>query len=132
EIKHPGIEAVVTNDEETGITGALELDGSLISGNILINLDTEEDDEMDIACAGGVDITGEAEYDEEETPADSLAYMITVKGLQGGHSGMDIHKGLGNANKIMNRLLYNGFEDFGLQIAEIKGGSLRNAIPRES
>lgn len=132
EIKHPAIEALFTIDEETGMTGAMELDGSLISGKILLNLDTEEDDEIDIGCAGGVDITAEAEYDEEETPADSLAYTITVKGLLGGHSGMDIHKGLGNANKIMNRLLYNGFEDFGLQIAEIKGGSLRNAIPRES
>lgn len=132
DIKHPAIEALFTIDEETGMTGAMELDGSLISGQILLNLDTEEDDEIDIGCAGGIDITAEAEYDEEDTPADSLAYTITVKGLQGGHSGMDIHKGLGNANKIMNRLLYNGFEDFGLQIAEIKGGSLRNAIPRES
>ncbi len=132
EMQHPAIEALFTIDEETGMTGAMELDGSLITGDILLNLDTEEDDEIDIGCAGGVDITAEAEYDQEDTPADSLAYVITVKGLKGGHSGMDIHKGLGNANKIMNRLMYNGFEDFGLQIAEINGGSLRNAIPRES
>ena len=131
-MQHPAIEALFTIDEETGMTGAMELDGSLISGDILLNLDTEEDDEIDIGCAGGVDITAEAEYDEEDTPEGSLAYKITVKGLKGGHSGMDIHKGLGNANKIMNRLLYNGYEDFGLQISEIQGGSLRNAIPRES
>lgn len=131
-MQHPSIEALFTIDEETGMTGAMELDGSLISGDILLNLDTEEDDEIDIGCAGGVDITAEAEYDEEDTPEGSLAYKITVKGLKGGHSGMDIHKGLGNANKIMNRLLYNGYEDFGLQISEIQGGSLRNAIPRES
>ncbi|MBD3724736.1 MAG: M20/M25/M40 family metallo-hydrolase, partial [Flavobacteriaceae bacterium] len=92
----------------------------------------EEDDEIDIGCAGGVDVTAVAEYDEEDAPADSVGYRITVKGLNGGHSGMQIHEGLGNANKIMNRLLYNGYEDFGLQISKINGGSLRNAIPRES
>ncbi|HLV46538.1 MAG TPA: hypothetical protein VKY32_05805, partial [Flavobacterium sp.] len=81
DIKHPAIEALFTIDEETGMTGAMELDGSLISGQILLNLDTEEDDEIDIGCAGGIDITAEAEYDEEDTPADSLAYTITVKGL---------------------------------------------------
>jgi dipeptidase D len=95
-------------------------------------MDTEEDDEIDIGCAGGIDITAERKYDEEETPENSVGYQITVKGLNGGHSGMDIIKGLGNANKIMNRLLFDGFENFGLQIAEISGGSLRNAIPRES
>jgi dipeptidase D len=108
------------------------LKGGLLEGEILLNLDTEEDDEIDIGCAGGVDVTAVAEYDEEDTPADAVGYTITVKGLNGGHSGMDIDKGLGNANKIMNRLLFNGFEDFGLQISTINGGSLRNAIPRES
>ena len=81
---------------------------------------------------GGIDVTATRSYNEEETPEGSVGYMITVKGLNGGHSGMDIHKGLGNANKIMNRLLFDGFENFGLQISEIAGGSLRNAIPRES
>jgi dipeptidase D len=131
-IPHPAIEALFTIDEETGMTGAMGLKGGLLQGEILLNLDTEEDDEIDIGCAGGVDVTAVAEYDEEETPADSVGYTITVKGLNGGHSGMDIDKGLGNANKIMNRLLFNGFEDFGLQISTINGGSLRNAIPRES
>ena len=131
-IKHPAIEALFTIDEETGMTGAMGLQGGMLEGEILLNLDTEEDDEIDIGCAGGVDVTATAEYDEEETPENAVGYTITVKGLNGGHSGMDIHKGLGNANKIMNRLLFDGFDDFGLQIASIKGGSLRNAIPRES
>ena len=131
-IKHPAIEALFTIDEETGMTGALNLKGGVLHGEILLNMDTEEDDEIDIGCAGGIDVTATRGYAEEETPEGSVGYTITVKGLQGGHSGMDIHKGLGNANKIMNRLLFDGFENFGLQIAEISGGSLRNAIPRES
>lgn len=132
EIKHPAIEALFTIDEETGMTGALNLKGGILKGEILLNLDTEEDDEIDIGCAGGIDVTATRDYQEEETPEGSVGYTITVKGLNGGHSGMDIHKGLGNANKIMNRLLFDAFENFGLQIAEINGGSLRNAIPRES
>jgi dipeptidase D len=132
EIAHPAIEALFTIDEETGMTGALNLKGGILEGQILLNLDTEEDDEIDIGCAGGIDVTATRSYNEEETPEGSEGYMITVKGLNGGHSGMDIHKGFGNANKIMNRLLSDGFENFGLQVAEINGGSLRNAIPRES
>ena len=132
DIPHPAIEALFTIDEETGMTGALNLKGGILQGQILLNLDTEEDDEIDIGCAGGIDVTATAEYDEEATPEGSVGYTITVKGLNGGHSGMDIHKGLGNANKIMNRLLFDGFDNFGLQIASIQGGSLRNAIPRES
>jgi dipeptidase D len=132
DIPHPAIEALFTIDEETGMTGAMGLQGGMLDGEILLNLDTEEDDEIDIGCAGGVDVTATRTYKEEETPEGSVGYTITVKGLKGGHSGMDIHKGLGNANKIMNRLLFDGFENFGLQIAEISGGSLRNAIPRES
>ena len=131
-IAHPAIEALFTIDEETGMTGALNLKGGILQGEILLNLDTEEDDEIDIGCAGGIDVTAQAEFDEEDTPDGSVGYKITVKGLNGGHSGMDIHKGLGNANKIMNRLLFDGFDNFGLQIASIHGGSLRNAIPRES
>ncbi len=132
DIEHPAIEALFTIDEETGMTGAKGLVGGLLQGEILLNLDTEEDDEIDIGCAGGIDITALAEYDQEPTPEGSVGYRITVKGLNGGHSGMDIHKGLGNANKIMNRLLFDSFDSFGLQISSIKGGSLRNAIPRES
>ena len=131
-IVHPAIEALFTIDEETGMTGALNLKGGILKGEILLNMDTEEDDEIGIGCAGGIDVTANRSYNEEETPEGSVGYTITVKGLNGGHSGMDIHKGLGNANKIMNRLLFDGFENFGIQIAEISGGSLRNAIPRES
>ncbi|OIV41445.1 aminoacyl-histidine dipeptidase [Flavobacterium johnsoniae] len=132
DIPHPAIEALFTIDEETGMTGALNLKGGILQGQILLNLDTEEDDEIDIGCAGGIDVTATRSYNEEEVPESSVGYTITVKGLNGGHSGMDIHKGLGNANKIMNRLLFDGFENFGLQVSEINGGSLRNAIPRES
>lgn len=132
DIPHPAIEALFTIDEETGMTGAMGLKGGLLDGSILLNLDTEEDDEIGVGCAGGIDVTATRTYKEEETPEFKVGYAITVKGLQGGHSGMDIHKGLGNANKIMNRLLFDGFENFGLRISEIDGGSLRNAIPRES
>ena len=131
-IEHPAIEALFTIDEETGMTGAMGLEGGVLEGEILLNLDTEEDDEIDIGCAGGIDITAVAEYNEEETPENSIAYTITVKGLNGGHSGMDIHKGFGNANKIMNRLLFEAAENYDLQVETIQGGSLRNAIPRES
>ncbi len=132
DIAHPAIEALFTIDEETGMTGALGLKGNVLQGEILLNLDTEEDDEINIGCAGGVDVTATGKYEEIETSKNTIAYTITVKGLNGGHSGMEIHKGLGNANKIMNRILYNGSEKFKLQISEINGGSLRNAIPRES
>ncbi|MGB0981550.1 MAG: aminoacyl-histidine dipeptidase [Winogradskyella sp.] len=131
-IAHPALEALFTIDEETGMTGAMGLKGGLLNGEILLNLDTEEDDEIGVGCAGGIDVTATRNYDEEDTPEFKIAYTITVKGLQGGHSGMQIHEGLGNANKIMNRLLFDGFENFGLRISEIDGGSLRNAIPRES
>lgn len=131
-IVHPAIEALFTIDEETGMTGAMCLKGGVLKGGILLNLDTEEDDEIGVGCAGGIDVTATRSYVEESVTDGKTAYTITVRGLQGGHSGMDIHKGLGNANKVMNRLVYNGFENFGLQIASIDGGSLRNAIPRES
>ena len=132
DISHPAIEALFTIDEETGMTGAMGLEGGLLNGAILLNLDTEEDDEIGVGCAGGIDVTAAGTYNEESTPETKIGYSIEVKGLQGGHSGMDIHKGFGNANKIMNRLLFDAFENFGLRISEIDGGSLRNAIPRES
>jgi dipeptidase D len=129
-IAHPAIEALFTIDEETGMTGAMGLKGGLLQGEILLNLDTEEDDEIGVGCAGGVDVTATRDYLEIDTPANSIAYVINVKGLNGGHSGMDIIKGLGNANKIMNRLLYGSKEM--INLSELRGGSLRNAIPRES
>ncbi len=132
EMKHPKIEALFTIDEETGMTGAMNLSNDLLTGNILLNLDTEEDNEIGIGCAGGVDVTAERNYNEVDTDNTKIGYQISVKGLEGGHSGIEIHKGLGNANKIMNRLLLDAYENFGLQISSIVGGSLRNAIPRES
>ena len=132
DIPHPEVEALFTIDEETGMTGAMGLEPGLLNGAILLNLDTEEDDEIGVGCAGGIDVTAKGTYNEEPTPETKIGYSIEVKGLQGGHSGMDIHKGFGNANKIMNRLLFDAFENFGLRISEIDGGSLRNAIPRES
>ncbi|WP_299665135.1 aminoacyl-histidine dipeptidase [uncultured Polaribacter sp.] len=132
EIEHPNLEALFTIDEETGMTGAMGLEGGILKGAILLNLDTEEDDEIGMGCAGGVDVTATRSYKEENSPENTTGYTISVKGLNGGHSGMDIIKGLGNANKIMNRLLFDGFTNFGLRISEINGGSLRNAIPRES
>ncbi|WP_010522566.1 aminoacyl-histidine dipeptidase [Aquimarina agarivorans] len=131
-IEHPKIEALFTIDEETGMTGAMNLSSDLLTGSILLNLDTEEDDEIGIGCAGGVDVTAERSYKEATTDATKIGYQISVKGLEGGHSGIEIHKGLGNANKIMNRMLLDAYENFGLQISSIVGGSLRNAIPRES
>ena len=131
-IAHPDLEALFTIDEETGMTGAKGLKGGLLQGEILLNLDTEEDDEIGVGCAGGVDVTATRNYNEVKVGSGSSAFKIEVKGLQGGHSGMQIHEGLGNANKLMNRLLYRAHEAFGLQVSEIDGGSLRNAIPRES
>ncbi|MGO3182189.1 MAG: aminoacyl-histidine dipeptidase [Aequorivita sp.] len=130
EIQHPAIEALFTIDEETGMTGAKGLKGGLLKGDILLNLDTEEDDEIGVGCAGGVDITATGTYKGSEVPKDATVYTLKVTGLNGGHSGMDIIKGLGNSNKLMNRVLF-ATKDF-MQLAKLEGGSLRNAIPRES
>lgn len=132
DIPHPALEALFTIDEETGMTGAKRLDENMLDGEILLNLDTEEDDEIGIGCAGGIDITATRTYESISTSENAQAFKISVKGLNGGHSGMDIIKGLGNANKLMNRVLYDGFVNSGMQIAWLKGGGLRNAIPRES
>lgn len=132
DIPHPFLEALFTIDEETGMTGAMGLQGGVLQGEILLNLDTEDDDEIDIGCAGGIDVTATQSYVEEAVSDAKVGCSIIVKDLNGGHSGMDIHKGLGNANKIMNRLLFNAIEGFNIQVSEIDGGSLRNAIPRES
>lgn len=131
DIPHPAIEALFTIDEETGMTGAKGLKGGLLKGKILLNLDTEDDHHLDIGCAGGIDVTAALSY-VPASPTAGRFYALTVKGLNGGHSGMEIHKGLGNANKIMNRILYTLHTHHQVRIASIDGGGLRNAIPRES
>ena len=132
DIAHPTLEALFTIDEETGMTGAMELKGGMLDASIMLNLDTEDDDELTIGCAGGIDITAHGTYNGVDPAAGSTAFKLSVKGLSGGHSGMDIHKGLGNANKIINRVLYALAGELSIQIGSIDGGSLRNAIPRES
>lgn len=132
DIAHPPLEALFTIDEESGMTGAHNLQGGVLKGEILMNLDTEDDDELSIGCAGGIDTNVNWNYSETNPENGSIGLELMVKGLFGGHSGMDIIYGRGNANKIMNRLLWNAAQDFGLQVSSLDGGSLRNAIPRES
>ena len=129
-IQHPSIEALFTIDEETGMTGAFELEKGILEGEILLNLDTEDDDEFSIGCAGGIDTNTSKLYKQEKISG-GIGFEIIVKGLKGGHSGMDIHLERGNANKIMNRILALAL-NYDLQLSQIDGGSLRNAIPRES
>jgi dipeptidase D len=132
DIAHPAIEALFTVDEETGMTGAMGLKGGLLSGDILLNLDTEDDKEITIGCAGGVDVTVAGSYPQEQPHPDDAAFLLSVKGLTGGHSGMDIHRGRGNANKLINRLLFLSAEQFGMRVGSLNAGGLRNAIPREA
>ena len=132
EIPHPAIEALFTIDEETGMTGAIHVDPKNISGTILLNLDTEDDDELSIGCAGGIDTNTSYTYTSEPSKENSTSFSITIKGLLGGHSGMDIHRGRGNANKLMTRIVRHLMDQFSVQLAAFDGGSLRNAIPREA
>ncbi|MDP1622087.1 MAG: aminoacyl-histidine dipeptidase [Bacteroidales bacterium] len=131
-IQHGPIEALFTADEETGMTGANGLKPGILKGDILINMDSEDEGELYIGCAGGTNGNITFTYDEESLTGDFKGYKLNVTGLKGGHSGLDIPLGRGNANKIMNRILFHGFKKHGLQVAAIDGGSLRNAIPRES
>lgn len=131
-IKHGPLEAFFTIDEETGMTGALGLSKNLLTGNRLINLDTEEEGQLYIGCAGGVDCTAEIVYEEEPGLDTCTAFSISLKGLKGGHSGIDIHLGRGNAIKLLNRILFIGSSLYSLKISSFTGGSVRNAIPREA
>lgn len=132
DIPHPAIEALFTIDEETGMTGAFGLRPGFLNGEILLNLDTEDDDELTIGCAGGINVTAHGSFEQMPLENSVNCYYIHLKGLNGGHSGMDIHKGLGNANKLMNRILNVIYKDFDPDLVEVDGGGLRNAIPRES
>lgn len=132
DLAHPPLEALFTIDEETGMTGAKGLQSGWLNGKILLNLDTEEDDELSVGCAGGVDVTGTSRYEEEAVPANWRGYEVQLLGLQGGHSGMDIHKGPGNANKLLARILYACRDTGAYGLHLLAGGTLRNAIPREA
>ena len=132
EISHPKVEALFTVDEETGMTGALNLSNTILSGKILLNLDTEEDDEICIGCAGGIDITMKRSYNLINSMNDEVCVELLLNGLTGGHSGAEIHKGLGNSNKIIFEIINEINNHFKISICSVDGGGLRNAIPRES
>ncbi len=132
DIKHGPVEALFTADEETGMTGANGLKAGILKGDILINMDSEDEGELYIGCAGGVDTNAVFQFKPFEVPPNMSPYKISVMGLKGGHSGLDIHLGRGNANKIMNDILMQASEKFDVRLSSIDGGSLRNAIPRES
>lgn len=132
DIEHGPIECLFTTDEEAGLTGAMNLDPDILDGTILLNLDSEDEGQLFIGCAGGKDTTIELPYKKDPIPDDHENYKITVNGLNGGHSGDEINKGLGNANKILNRLLWTGASEFNFKLANFDGGNLRNAIAREA
>ncbi len=131
-IEHGPLECLFTVDEETGLTGAFALKEGFMNGDILLNLDSEDEGELFIGCAGGIDSVAQFTYKEVDVPAGYFFFKIEVKGLKGGHSGGDIHLGRGNANKILNRFLSKMMAKYDLYLCEINGGNLRNAIPREA
>jgi dipeptidase D len=132
DIPHGPVEALLTCDEETGMTGAEGLKPGVLHGEILLNLDSEDEGELYIGCAGGVDVTADFSYKEVEVPPFYAPYRISLTGLKGGHSGLDINLGRGNANKILVQLLIQAADKFGAKLAQFEGGNLRNAIPREA
>ncbi len=131
-IEHPELECLFTVDEETGLTGAFAIEPDFLKGRILLNLDSEDEGELFIGCAGGMDTVATFNFRTRPVPYKSYAFKIEVKGLRGGHSGDDIHKGYGNANKILNRFLWNAGNQFNMRLSTFDGGNLRNAIPREA
>lgn len=132
EIPHGPLEALFTMDEETGLTGAFALKPGQLEGRVLINLDSEDEGQLFIGCAGGKDTVATLQIETEDVPEFHEAFRVSLTGLKGGHSGDDIHKGLGNAVKLMNRFLWNANEKFEIGIADINAGNLRNAIAREA
>jgi dipeptidase D len=132
DIVHGPLEALFTIDEETGMTGVFGLEAGVLKGDILMNLDSEDEGELYVGCAGGIDVGATKNYAEEAAPKGMAAYKISVKGLKGGHSGVDIAMGRANSNKLMFRFLMQAEADFGIRLTESSGGDLRNAIPRET
>ena len=131
-VEHGPLEILATIDEETGMTGAFGLKKGFVKGKILINLDSETEGELYVGCAGGLDANFQRKYTTMPVPEDMKGFQVTVTGLHGGHSGMDIHLGRANANKLLVRCLTRAVKEYGLCVASINGGSLRNAIPREA
>ena len=131
-LQHPALEALITVDEETGLTGANGLSKTWLKSSILLNFDDEDEGEYCIGCAGGIDTTVELDYKLVAAPRGSKAFRLRVYGLKGGHSGDDIHRGRGCANKLINRILWNGTYLHSMRLATIDGGNLRNAIAREA
>ncbi|MFT7682150.1 MAG: dipeptidase D, partial [Moritella dasanensis] len=131
-IEHGPLEVLVTIDEEAGMTGAFGLEAGWLEGEILLNTDSEDEGEVYMGCAGGIDTTVSFPIEREDTPTDHQTFEISISGLRGGHSGVDIHLGRGNANKLLARVLKEAGRDMGVRLVEINGGSLRNAIPREA
>ncbi|MDR1666606.1 MAG: aminoacyl-histidine dipeptidase [Bacteroidales bacterium] len=131
-IVHGPIEALFTIDEETGMTGANGLQAGILKGSVFINLDSEEEGELFIGCAGGINVTTEVAYEVEPADPATEAWKITLSGLKGGHSGTDINIGRGNANKILARFLWETEKKYDLRLLSIEGGNMRNAIPREA
>ncbi|PIE86070.1 MAG: cytosol nonspecific dipeptidase [Bacteroidia bacterium] len=132
DLEHGPIECLFTVDEETGLSGAFALQANFITGKILINLDSEDEGEIFIGCAGGKDTVAEMTLKKKKADKKSMFYKISVSGLKGGHSGDDINKGLGNSVKILSRLLWNADKKMKLSLVKFEGGNLRNAIPREA
>ncbi|KAA6345656.1 Cytosol non-specific dipeptidase [termite gut metagenome] len=131
-LKHGPLEALITKDEETGMFGAFGLKPGTINGEILLNLDSEDEGELFIGCAGGLDINATKQYQEVKPPSNSIAFQVTLKGLRGGHSGLEIHTGRANANKLMVYFVYEAANKGGIRLASWDGGNMRNAIPREA
>ena len=132
DIKHGPIECLFTVDEETGLTGAFALKEGFMNGDILLNLDSEDDGELFIGCAGGANATAIYPFPTEKAPQGWFFFRVSVKGLTGGHSGDDISKNRANANKLLNRFLVQTMQKYGMRLADIEGGNLHNAIPREA
>jgi dipeptidase D len=132
DLVHGPIEVLLTIDEETGMTGAFELKAGVLKGDILMNLDSEDEGELYVGCAGGLNASANVHYKEEKTPSGFAACRLSLKGLKGGHSGVDIHLGRGNANKFISRFLRAAAKKFDIRINYLEGGNLRNAIPREA
>lgn len=132
DIPHPALECLFTVDEETGLGGAYGLSNEMLTGSTLINLDSEDDGEVFIGCAGGIGTKAYLHYETEPTPKGFFGFKVAVTGLTGGHSGGDIHLGLANAIKVLNRYLWQVNQKLDLRLFALQGGNLHNAIPREA